>query len=211
MLGSITNNVLVAYSTGLYAQGLGFRVLARRHGRDHGGRSRPCRAGWFVFLAPSFLDTLNASLELSVTVLGPLVAVYAVDILLRRNRYDGVALSDERRTSPFWYSGGWFWPGTIAMVVATTIAVLMANTTLYVGPIAIALGGADLSAFAGPILGGAIYAVLWLTTKPYRDPRAPDRGTMRSRHPQTKMRRRRMPRHPPPATWRYPHDLAHAR
>ena len=79
-------------------------------------------AGWFVFLAPSFLDTLNASLELSVTVLGPLVAVYAVDILLRRNRYDGVALSDERRASPFWYSGGWFWPGTIAMVVATTVA-----------------------------------------------------------------------------------------
>ena len=127
-------------------------------------------AGWFVFLAPSFLDTLNASLELSVTVLGPLVAVYAVDIWLRRNRYDGVALSDERRTSPFWYSGGWFWPGTIAMVVATTIAVLMANTTLYVGPIAMALGGADLSAFAGPTLGGAIYAALWLTTKPYRDP-----------------------------------------
>ena len=56
------------------------------------------------------------------------------------------------------------------MVVATTIAVLMANTTLYVGPIAMALGGADLSAFAGPILGGAIYAALWLTTKPYRDP-----------------------------------------
>ncbi len=103
-------------------------------------------------------------------VLGPLVAVYAVDIWLRRNRYDGVALSDERRTSPFWYSGGWFWPGTIAMVAATTIAVLMANTTLYVGPIAMALGGADLSAFAGPILGGAIYAALWLTTKPYRDP-----------------------------------------
>ena len=56
------------------------------------------------------------------------------------------------------------------MVVATTVAVLMANTTLYVGPIATALGGADLSAFAGPILGGGIYAALWLTTSPYRDP-----------------------------------------
>ena len=169
VLGSITNNVLVAYSTGLYAQGLGFRV-PRVATVVITGVVATVLAGWFVFLAPSFLDTLNASLELSVTVLGPLVAVYAVDIWLRRNRYDGVALSDERRTSPFWYSGGWFWPGTIAMVVATTIAVLMANTTLYVGPIAMALGGADLSAFAGPILGGGIYALLWRTTTPYRDP-----------------------------------------
>ena len=95
-----------------------------------------------MYLAPSFLDTLNAALELSVTVLGPLVAIYAVDILLRRNRYDGVALSDERRGSPFWYHGGVFWPGVITMVVGTTLAVLMANTTLYVGPIAAALGGA---------------------------------------------------------------------
>jgi purine-cytosine permease-like protein len=169
VLGSITNNVLVAYSTGLYAQGLGFRV-SRAATVVVTGLVATVLAGWAVFLAPSFLDTLNASLELSVTVLGPLVAVYAVDIWLRRNRYDGVALSDERRTSPFWYSGGWFWPGTIAMVVATTLAVLMANTTLYVGPIASALGGADLSAFAGPILGGGIYALLWRTTKPYRDP-----------------------------------------
>lgn len=169
VLGSITNNVLVAYSTGLYAQGLGLRV-SRAATVVITGVIATAAAGWFVYLAPSFLDTLNASLELSVTVLGPLVAVYAVDILLRRNRYDGVALSDERRTSPFWYSGGWFWPGTIAMIVATTVAVLMANTTLYVGPIAIALGGADLSAFAGPILGGGIYAVLWLTTSPYREP-----------------------------------------
>jgi purine-cytosine permease-like protein len=169
VLGSITNNVLVAYSTGLYAQGLGIRV-SRAATVVITGVLATVAAGWFVFIAPSFLDTLNASLELSVTVLGPLVAVYAVDILLRRNRYDGVALNDERPSSPFWYHNGIFWPGTIAMVVATTVAVLMANTTLYVGPISVALAGADLSAFAGPILGGAIYAALWLATSPYRDP-----------------------------------------
>jgi len=168
VLGSITNNVLVAYSTGLYAQGLGIRV-SRAATVVITGVIATAAAGWFIFIAPSFLDTLNASLELSVTVLGPLVAVDAIDILLRRNRYDGVALSDERRISPFWYRGGVFWPGTIAMVVATTVAVLMANTTLYVGPIANALGGADLSALVGPVLAGVLYAVLWLTTAPYRD------------------------------------------
>ncbi|QAY72959.1 nitrate reductase [Agromyces protaetiae] len=168
VLGSITNNVLVAYSTGLYAQGLGVK-LSRATTVVVTGVLATAAAWWFVFIAPSFLDTLNASLELSVTVLGPLVAVYAVDIFLRRNRYDGVALNDERPGSPFWYSGGWYWPGIVAMVVGTTLAVLMANTTLYVGPIAQALGGADLSALLAPVIGGAIYAVLWLTTNPYRD------------------------------------------
>jgi nucleobase:cation symporter-1, NCS1 family len=169
VLSSITNNVLVAYSTGLYAQGLGFRV-SRVVTVVVTGIVATAAAAWLLFLAPSFLDTLNSSLELAVTVLGPLVAVYAVDIAARRNRYDGRALTDERRGSPFWYSGGVFWPGVIAMVVATGTAVLMANTTLFVGPISAALGGADLSSFAGPLLGAGIYALLWYTTRPYRDP-----------------------------------------
>lgn len=169
VLSSISNNVLVAYSTGLYAQGLGIRI-SRAATVIITGLIATAVAGWFVFLAPSFLDTLNASLELAVTVLGPLVSIYAVDIVLRRNRYDGIALSDERRGSPFWYHGGVFWPGAIAMVTATTTAVLMANTTLYVGPISTALGGADLSAFAGPIIAAGVYTLLWLTTSPYRDP-----------------------------------------
>jgi hypothetical protein len=37
------------------------------------------------------------------------------------------ALTGERRGNPFWYRGGVFWPGVIAMVGATTVAVLMAN------------------------------------------------------------------------------------
>jgi nucleobase:cation symporter-1, NCS1 family len=167
VLSSITNNVLVAYSTGLYAQGLGFRV-SRVVTVIVTGVIATAAAAWLLFLAPNFLDTLNASLELAVTVLGPLVAVYAVDIVLRRNRYDGRALTDERAGSPFWYRGGVFWPGVLAMLIATTTAVLMANTTLFVGPIAQALGGADLSAIVGPLLAAAIYAVLWLTTSPYR-------------------------------------------
>lgn len=168
VLSSVTNNVLVAYSTGLYALGLGVRV-SRVATIVITGAIATAIAAWALFVAPDFLDALSASLELAVSVLGPLVAVYAVDILLRRNRYDGAALADERRGGPYWYRHGVFWPGVVAMVGASTTAVLMANTTLYVGPIALALGGADLSAIVGPILAAALYAVLWLTTDPYRD------------------------------------------
>lgn len=169
VLSSITNNVLVAYSTGFYAQALGARI-SRAAVTVVTGVAATAAAGWVLFLSPSFLDALSSSLELSVTVFGPLVSIYAVDILLRRNRYDGRALDDLTPRSPFWYRGGVFPAGVVAMVVAVTVAVLSANTTLYVGPVSEALGGADLSAVVGPVLGGGLYALLWLTTNPYRDP-----------------------------------------
>lgn len=117
-------------------------------------------SGWLLFGAPDLLESLNALIELSVAVMGPLMAVYAADIWLRRGRYDGIALSDSTRSSAFWHTGGWHVPGAVAMVVATTVAVLMVNTTLYVGPIAEALGGGDLSSIVGPLLAAGIYVGL---------------------------------------------------
>ncbi|THG34258.1 nitrate reductase [Glaciibacter flavus] len=171
VLGSITNNVLCAYSTGLYFQALGGRLgrTPRAWTVVITGLVATAIAAYPLFIAPNFLDTFNSALELSVTVLGPLVAVYAVDILVRRNRYDGLALEDQSPTSPFWYRAGIYWPGVMAMVIASTLAVLMANTTLYEGPIAQALSGADLSAIAGPVVAGGVYALLWFTTRPYRE------------------------------------------
>lgn len=169
IVGCITNNALVAYSAGLSAQGLGFKaprfmmVLIT-------GLIATAAAYWLTFLSSGFLDTMEYALELTVTILGPLMAIYAVDIFLRRNRYDGIALNDERAGAPFWYSAGWFWPGVIAQLAGTGFALLMANTTLYLGPIAQALNGADLSAIVAPALAGALYAVLWRATAPFDDP-----------------------------------------
>lgn len=170
IIGCITNNAVVAYSAGLSAQGLGIKaprvLMVLITAVIATGASY-----WLTFLSPGFLDTMEYALELTVTVLGPLIAIYSVDIILRRNRYNGIALNDERPGSPFWYSNGWFWPGVIAQIVGTTAAVLMANTTLYMGPIAQALGGADLSAIVAPILAAALYALLWYSSKPFADPK----------------------------------------
>ncbi|WP_137843010.1 cytosine permease [Microbacterium sp. 2FI] len=166
--GTIANNVLCSYSTGLYAQAFAPRVR-RAASVAVVGVVAAVLAAALLYAATSLLETMNYAIEIAVAVMGPLVAVYAVDIWLRRNAYDGRALNDTTPASPFWYRGGWFAPGTIAMVVATTIAVLMVNTTLYTGPIAAALGGADVSSIAGPAIAGTLYAVLWRTTRPYRD------------------------------------------
>jgi purine-cytosine permease-like protein len=168
IVGTLANNVLCSYSTGLYAQAFVPRVR-RSVSVIIVGAVAAALAAYLLYGAPRFLDTLSYTIEIAVAVMGPLVAIYAIDIVLRRGRYDGLALNDTTRRSPFWYSGGWFLPGTVAMLVATTVAVLMVNTTLYTGPISTALGGADLSSLVGPALAAGLYALLWRTTRPYRD------------------------------------------
>ena len=166
VLSSITNNVLVAYSTGLYFQELSARTK-RWATVVITGAAAFVASAWLLFAAPSFIDTLNASLELGVTIMCPLVTVYGLDIWLRKGRYDGLELYRTDRESKFWYSAGIYWPGMIAMVVSTAVAVMSADTTLYVGPISEALAGADLSAFVAPVLAAAIYVTLWHNTHPY--------------------------------------------
>ena len=130
VVGSITNNALVSYSAGLSAQGIGVRVH-RVTTVIVTGLIATLASFWLAFMSPGFLETMEYALELTVTILGPLIAIYAVDILLRRNNYNGLALNDERRGSPFWYSHGVFWPGVSAQVIGTVIAIMMSNTTLY--------------------------------------------------------------------------------
>lgn len=169
IVGSIANNAVVGYSLGLSTQGIGVKVH-RATTVVITGAIAAAASIWLVFFSPGFLDTMEYALELTVTILGPLIAIYAVDIVLRKNRYNGIALNDERPGSPFWYSSGVFWPGVIAQLAGTTAALLMVNTTLFIGPIAAAMGDADLSSIVGPLIGGGLYALLWHTMSPFNDP-----------------------------------------
>ena len=80
-----------------------------------------------------------------VAPLGPSMASYAADILLRRNRYDGRDLSDQTRIGPFWYTAGANWADATALIVGTAVASLCLATPLFTGPIARAVGDTDLS------------------------------------------------------------------
>jgi purine-cytosine permease-like protein len=171
MAGAMTNNVLTAYSTGLALQAVGI------------GWRRPVAVvfdsviavgitSYALFLS-DFLDTLSSILELTVTFLGPSLAIYGVDIWLRRNRYDGLELHDETPGSRFWYWRGVNPAGAAAIIAGTTVALLCVNTGIYVGPVAGALDGADLSALAGPALAALIYASLARCQRPASGPPAP--------------------------------------
>ncbi|GAA1073298.1 hypothetical protein GCM10009663_11610 [Kitasatospora arboriphila] len=155
VLSAVANNAMTAYSSWLALQAAGLRVRRSR------SVALDCALGvaltLYALLVSNFLDTVNSVLELMVVLTGPTMAVYATDVLLRRNRYDGRALSDESRGGPFWYTAGVNPAGAAAVLLGAAAAGLCVTTPLYTGPVAAALGGTDLSLPVGLLLSAAVY------------------------------------------------------
>ncbi|MCK7627866.1 cytosine permease [Streptomyces sp. RS10V-4] len=157
VLGTIALNALTAYSAGLALQAVGLRI--RRSVSVLADGAVAVGLTLYALLVSNFLDTVNDVLQLTVVLLGPCSAVYAADIVLRRNRYDGRALCDESRGGPFWYTGGFHLRGVAALAGGVAASALCVGT-LYTGPVAAALGGIDLALPAGMAVSAVLYAVL---------------------------------------------------
>ncbi|AMM21410.1 nitrate reductase [Frondihabitans sp. PAMC 28766] len=164
IVGLITNNVLTAYSTGLALQAAG--VPWRRSVTVVFDAAVAVGVTGYALFVTNFLDAISSILTLTVALLGPAMAIYVIDIVRRRNRYDHTALADESPSSPFWYHRGWNWAGIVALVAGAAAATLCIDTTPFTGPVSAALGGADLSAIVGPLVGGVAYGVLSRITAP---------------------------------------------
>ncbi|NEA51529.1 cytosine permease [Streptomyces sp. SID10815] len=166
ILGTIAINALTAYSAGLALQAVGVRIRRSLSVLVDGTVSVSLTL--YALLVSNFLDTVNNVLQLTVALLGPSMAVYATDIVLRRNRYDGPALMDERPGGPFWYSGGVNRAGAIALLGGTAAAALCLDTPYCTGPVAAALGGVDLALPVGLAVAAGLYAALTRGTVPGR-------------------------------------------
>ncbi|MFJ3583028.1 purine-cytosine permease family protein [Streptomyces sp. NPDC090127] len=159
VLGTIAINALTAYSAGLALQAVGVRIRRSLSVIVDGAVASGLTL--YALLVSNFLDTVSNVLQLTVILLGPATALYATDIALRRNRYDGPALMDESPASPFWYSAGVNAAGALALGAGVGAAALCVNT-LYTGPIAAALGGVDLALPVGIVVTAGCYATLRL-------------------------------------------------
>ncbi|MGV9454532.1 purine-cytosine permease family protein [Streptomyces sp. NPDC003635] len=157
VLGTVAINALTAYSAGLALQAVGIRI--RRSLSVLADGTVAVALTLYGLLVSDFLDTVSNVLQLTVVLLGPAVALYATDIVLRRNHYDGSALTDESRNSPFWYTGGVHLPGAAALAAGVTAAALCVNT-VYTGPLAEVLGGLDLALPVGMTVSAGLYAML---------------------------------------------------
>ncbi|MGL6235609.1 MAG: purine-cytosine permease family protein [Segniliparus sp.] len=162
VVGTVTNNVLTAYSSGLALQAMGVR-LSRAWSVLLDGLVAGAVAVYALFVASSFVAALGNALQVVTIVCGPTIAIYAMDIALRRNRYNGPELLDESERSPHWHQGGFRLAGVLALVCGTTAGLACVNTALYEGPVARALGGMDVSVVAGSSVGLVVFcAVRWL-------------------------------------------------
>lgn len=114
----------------------------------------------FLVMSTSLTDAVNLMLQFLLVISVPTIAVYATDIVLRRNRYDGAELFDEDRGGPFWYRGGFGLAGITAVVLGGLATALCLSTDVWTGPIAEALGYVDLSPVAGIAVSVVLYVLL---------------------------------------------------
>ena len=157
-LSSITNNIMTAYSSGLSLQAAG--VHLRRSLTVLADGVLAFSGTVYALFVADFLTALQDFLSLSVALLGPGMAIYATDLILRRNRYDGPGLGNETRTSPYWYWHGIGLPGVVAQIAGSAAALSAIVSKLWTGPVALAFGGTDLSCLIGPLVAGLVYALL---------------------------------------------------
>ncbi|MFJ4026645.1 purine-cytosine permease family protein [Paenarthrobacter sp. NPDC089989] len=114
----------------------------------------------YLVMSTSLLEAVNLMLQLLVLISGPTMAVFATDVIRRRNRYNGADLFDERPGGRFWYTGGWHFPGLAAVVLGAAVASLFLTNSLWTGPVAAAMGNIDLSVPVSLLVTSGVYVVL---------------------------------------------------
>lgn len=158
ILGTVANNAMTAYSSGLTLQAIGIKLPRTRTVLFDGTLGTLMTL--YAVLVSNFLDTISTALQLAVVILGPVMSVYVADLIWRRNAYDGPGLADETPTSPYWYSAGINVVGVATLGAGILLSLMCASVTFFTGPIAHAISGVDISVWVGCLVPGAAYLLL---------------------------------------------------
>ncbi len=162
VLGVIVNtialNAMTAYTSSMSLQAIGFR-LRRIPATIIVGVVGTALTIYLV-LSTSLLDAVNLMLQFLVIVSGPAMAIFVVDVVIRRYAYDGLDLFDDRHGGRFWFTAGWSIPGIAALLAGGLATALCLATEVWAGPIAEATGYIDLSVPVGMLVAGGLYAGL---------------------------------------------------
>lgn len=161
VLNTIALNAMTAYTSSMALQAIGFRLRRIPAAIIVGVVGTALTI--YLVLSSSLLEAANLMLQFLVVVSGPAMAVFAVDVALRRYAYDGIDLFDTRPGGRFWYSGGWSIPGLTALLAGGVTTALCLATDVWAGPISQAMGYVDLSVPVGMLVAGGIYAILLRT------------------------------------------------
>jgi NCS1 family nucleobase:cation symporter-1 len=155
VIGTVANNAMTAYSSGLVLQTVGIKL--RRSITVIADGIFGVIITLLAVVVWDFIDAMNTLMQLIVVTVAPLMSLYLADMWLRRNKYDGRALEFATPTSQYWYTNGYNIAGIVAFLAGFGAALLSVYTTFYEGPILGLLGGIDISFEVGIILPAIIY------------------------------------------------------
>jgi NCS1 family nucleobase:cation symporter-1 len=166
--GSLANNVPTYYSSGLSLQAIGLKL--HRYAATMLDVVVSTAITLYIVFVQDFSTALNNFIALLVVWVGPFGGVWICDGYLRRGKYDSRAIhSQEGASGRYWGWRGVNPSGYIAVAAGMTAAAMTMKSPLYDGPIATALGGADLSWILGFPVSALSY---WLLTAIFASPAA---------------------------------------
>ena len=153
--GTITNNFLNTYSSGMSLLALGLKV--KRWQAVIIDATVGTALSIYALFVFDFTNSFIEFLSLMVLWIAPFGGVYLADMLLRRGRYDVEALYATSGRYWFWkgynsHALGWFLAGVVG-------AALFSSSAAFDGPLVASIGGGDISIFVGLIVPFVGYLV----------------------------------------------------
>jgi nucleobase:cation symporter-1, NCS1 family len=156
--GSIANNIVAFYSSGLCLQAVGLplkRYLATALDIFLSGA-----IVLYILFVEDFETVLHDFVALLVVWLGPFGAVWLTDGLMRRWRYDADEVHDVSPHSEYWGWRGFNLAGWAALAAGMGVCLLTINAPILDGPLSQWLDGADFTWTAGPLTSAVVYWAL---------------------------------------------------
>ena len=160
VVGDICANYLNAYSSGMSFLSMGIR-LRRYWAVVIDGIICTAIAIYALFFSTNFVTFFQNFLDLMIIFIGPWATIFLVHHRIIKGKYNSAGLSGNGPGSAYWYTGGVNWRAMISFIIGALATFFTANSALWVSPLSKAwFGGADLTAFAAPIITGLVYYVL---------------------------------------------------
>jgi purine-cytosine permease-like protein len=157
--GSLANNVPTYYSSGLSLQAIGLRV--HRYMATVLDVVVSTAITLYILFVQDFSTALSNFIALLIVWVGPFGGVWICDGFLRRGRFDSREIhSTVGAAGAYWGWRGLNLAGCFAVLLGMAVAAMTMRSPLYDGPLASALGGADLSWILGFPVSALCYLVL---------------------------------------------------
>jgi purine-cytosine permease-like protein len=158
--GSVANNVVTYYSSGLAMQSVG--IPMHRYAATALDTAISSAIVLYILFVQDFTTALNNFVALLIVWLAPFAGVWLIDGILRRWQYDPVAIHATKRSqhSVYWGWNGINVRGFVAMFAGVIACLLTINAPVFQGPLSRLLDGADLTWIVGFVVSGLTYFAL---------------------------------------------------